>query len=387
MLDDPEAGWPPRTPVHPRGAHRPAGRGRSRAHGRPRGPGLLRPGPRLPARPRARRHLGPGRARAGRRRAPGVPPARHPGPRPREEVEATRHVRGGCGASARPAGSQMGSPTRRKPPSPATLYPKSLLRVRCPTAVPARSDHSDGRIGVTTSAGARCHSDPPRRHGRLLRLRGHPGPPRPPRRAGDRGRRLPRGGAVGQLPRPAVGSAVRAADDPRPPAVPAGGRDRPRLRDLRVGVDVGDGDLPAGHPAGGGALARRGLPRRPRLHPSARVAAATSPSSCAPPSTTSRASPARWGSRPRSRSPSSPAVGRSPTAWWSCRRRRPPPSSTRSTSASSGGWGRRPRRCCTGSDWSRSATSPTPRCAPCGAPSVTTSAPTSTSWPGGPTAG
>ena len=63
-------------------------------------------------------------------------------------------------------------------------------------------------------------------------------------------------------------------------------------------------------------------------------------------------------------------------------RRRSPPSSTRSTSASCGGWGRRPRRCCTGSAWSPSATSRTPRCAPSSARSATTSAATSTSWPG-----
>ena len=36
---------------------------------------------------------------------------------------------------------------------------------------------------------------------------------------------------------------------------------------LRVGV--GDGDLPPGHPAGGGGLPRRGVPRRPRVDPAA----------------------------------------------------------------------------------------------------------------------
>ena len=62
------------------------------------------------------------------------------------------------------------------------------------------------------------------------------------------------------------------ADDPGPAAVPAGGGGRARLRRLQHGVDVGDGDLPPGHPAGRGALARRGVPRRPRLDPPARVA-------------------------------------------------------------------------------------------------------------------
>ena len=46
------------------------------------------------------------------------------------------------------------------------------------------------------------------------------------------------------------------------------------------------------------------------------------------------------------------------------------PSCTPSTSASSRAWGRRPRRCCTGSACSPSATSPTPRSAPSSAPSA-----------------
>ena len=64
------------------------------------------------------------------------------------------------------------------------------------------------------------------------------------------------------------------ADDPGPPALPAGGGRRPRLRHLLLGLDVGDRDLPPGHPAGRGALPRRGVPRRPRRHPPARLAAA-----------------------------------------------------------------------------------------------------------------
>ena len=68
-------------------------------------------------------------------------------------------------------------------------------------------------------------------------------------------------------------------------------------------------------------------------------------------------------------------------------RRRSPRSCTRSPSASCGGWGRRPRRCCTGSACSPSATSRTPRCAPCSARSATTSAATCTSWRGAPTGG
>ena len=137
------------------------------------------------------------------------------------------------------------------------------------------------------------------------------------RRTRDRGRRVPRGGAVGQLPRPASGVRSGDADDPGPAVVPAGGGGRARLRHLRVGVVLGDGDLPAGHAAGGGALARRGLPRRPRLHPSARVAPRHRRAAA-------RHDPRRAGhhllGRGRGlgrRSPSSPVGGRSPTAWWS----------------------------------------------------------------------
>ena len=49
----------------------------------PRRPGLLRPGARLAARPRAGSGPPPARARAGRRRAAGVPPARRAAPRHR----------------------------------------------------------------------------------------------------------------------------------------------------------------------------------------------------------------------------------------------------------------------------------------------------------------
>ena len=47
--------------------------------------------------------------------------------------------------------------------------------------------------------------------------------------------------------------------------VPAGGGAQPGLHRLRDRVVLGDGDLPAGHPGGGGAVAGRGVPRRVRL--------------------------------------------------------------------------------------------------------------------------
>ena len=211
--------------------------------------------------------------------------------------------------------------------------------------------------------------------------------PEPARRARDRRRRPPRGGAVGQLPRPGVRRPLGDADDPGPPAVPAGGRGPARLRHLRAGLVLGDGDLPPGHPAGRGALARRGVPRRPRLHPPARLAARDRRAAA-------RHHPRRAGHHllgrggglgvgRQARQPPGQARRRRGRA----ARRRSPRSCTRSTSASCGGWGRRPRRCCTGSAWSPSATSPTPRCAPCSARSATTSAATCTSWPGAPTGG
>ena len=146
-------------------------------------------------------------------------------------------------------------------------------------------------------------------------------PPRPGRRARDRRRRRARGGAVGQLPRPRLRRPVRHARHPRPPAVPAGGGGLARLRRVQHRVPGGDGDLPAGHPAGRGGLPRRGVPRRPRLDPAARAPAARSPSSCAPWSTTSRGSPARSASPRRSRWPSWPAAAPSPTGWSSSRPR------------------------------------------------------------------
>ena len=60
------------------------------------------------------------------------------------------------------------------------------------------------------------------------------------------GGRLPRRGAVGQLPRPGVRRPVGDADDPGPPAVPAGGGGPARLRHLRAGVVLG-----AWRPSGG----------------------------------------------------------------------------------------------------------------------------------------
>ena len=185
--------------------------------------------------------------------------------------------------------------------------------------------------------------DPARRHGRVLRLRDDPGPARAAGRPGHRGRRPPRGGAVGQLPARAYGvrSAMPMTRARRlcPHAVVR----LARLRDVqRVSPSVMENfrqvtplvevvSLDEAFLDVSGAVRRLGSPLR------------RSPSSCARRSTTSRGSPARWGWPHRSRWPSWPAAGPSPTAWsWS----RP----TEITSflhpldvGSSGAWGRRPR--------------------------------------------
>ena len=115
--------------------------------------------------------------------------------------------------------------------------------------------------------------DPACRHGRLLRqcrVAASPGAARP---AGDRRRRGPRGGALGDVRGARLRRPQRDADAPCPAAVSARGRRPPRLRRLLGGLRRGDGRLPVGHPAGGAAVAGRGLPRRLRRPPPARPAA------------------------------------------------------------------------------------------------------------------
>ena len=107
---------------------------------------------------------------------------------------------------------------------------------------------------------------------------------------------------------------------------------------------------------------------------------------CAPRPPTSRGSTARsaW---PPPRWPSWQAAGPSPTACvWSYPRRGSPRSCT---PLNVGELSRRgeARPCCTGSAWSPSGTSRTPRCAPCSARSASGWAPSSTSSPGGATEG
>ncbi len=155
-------------PVHRPGGHRPARRQRLHPAGGARRPGVRRPGPRLAARPRARCRRRPARARARRRRPPRVPHPRHPAARARHALRLAGRTPEGAARIPRSRGNSRHDrrPLRRLP-------------------------------------------RPARRHGRVLRHGGDPGPARPRRPAGDRGRRAPRGGAVGDVPGPPVRRALR----------------------------------------------------------------------------------------------------------------------------------------------------------------------------------
>ena len=161
---------------------------------------------------------------------------------------------------------------------------------------------------------------PPRRHGRLLRLRRHPRPARPARTS----RSSSAAAAAGVV----LSANYLARDYGVRSAMPM---TRARRLCPQAVVVAPDFDTFATVSASVMETFRRVTPLVEVLsldeafldvRGSTRrlgLAAARSPSSCARSSTTSRASPARSGWPPRRRSPSSPAAGPSPTAWSSCR--------------------------------------------------------------------
>ena len=133
-----------------------------------------------------------------------------------------------------------------------------------------RPDPPHGRSPATTPAAPCCTSTWTRstpRSSLLERpeLRGH---------AGDRRRRRTRGVVLSATYEArAFGVALGDADDAGPPAVPAGGRRRRRTTPAyAAGVGRRHGGLPRGHPAGRAALPGRGVPRRRRGGPAARLA-------------------------------------------------------------------------------------------------------------------
>ena len=159
-------------------------------------------------------------------------------------------------------------------PRPSPPSCTSLGRTRRPdvAVTPTAADEPQPAAGparpaVRTAGRRRRLHRPARRHGRLLRsrraARAGPSCAGTPVIVGGGGR------AAWCCPRPtrpgAFGVHSRDADDPGPPAVPAGhrGRAQPRRATPQV-VRRRHGDLPVGHPAGRAAVARRGVPRRRR---------------------------------------------------------------------------------------------------------------------------
>ena len=245
----------------------PAGRPAARRRG---GPGDGRP---LPAGPGAARRpaAAPGRGRAPLHRR-GARPRCWPAP----ASSAPRCTGSGSSPTWCPARCSTSSPVPPRPwssssaPSPSgpstSRWPRSCTLLAALTRVPAHGGGRD-READPSSACPILHVDMDAFYASVATR------DRPDLRdvpvivgGGHRGVVL----SANYLAR-RVRRALGDADDPGPAAVPAGGGDRARLRAVRHGLRLGDGELPPGHPAGRGALARRGVPRRPRLGPAARA--------------------------------------------------------------------------------------------------------------------
>ena len=155
----------PSAPVHRRRDRRRARRCRLRRRGDARRAGLRRPGAQLAGRPRARC-------------------------RPRRSSSSSRPWP--------PVRSTSRSRPRSTPWPPVADESRRMTAALPGAAVPGRARPALPRL-----------SDPARRHGRLLRLGGAARPARAARRPGRRRGRPPRGGALGQLPRPGLRRALR----------------------------------------------------------------------------------------------------------------------------------------------------------------------------------
>ena len=288
----------------------------------------------------------------------------------------------GC-ADLRPGGAGLRRPGARLPPRPRAGRDRRARRARTqhiptrshdprsPAAVHVMPAHDPRRASAITVHPT--HAAAPRRHGRVLRVG------RAARRPDLVGRRSCVGGAGRRVSCCAASYAARRlACTPRCRCRRRAGCARtvvviaPDFATAHGRVGGDHGDLPRGHAAGGAALARRGVPRRPR-RPAPLGTPGEFAEHCAPPPTTA-------GRRLFGRFAATVSVAKlasarpSPTAYSSCRR----PwcvSSTRSRSVSSGvGETARGRHCSTGSACSPSATSRTPRSATLSARSACTGA-------------